>query len=203
MSLAGQPLGGWGQYSLSPTMSAWSAHLFYLHWRYTMDDAFLRDRAYPWCPAVGAVHAAVCSSPTPTGVLKLPLSSSPEIFDNSGRAWLKPNSNYDLMCLKMLFLSLQEMADACGKPDEAKKWADGGCGAGRFPRRRQTACCWSDAKTPLPDSHRHLSNIIGLYPVQPDHLRGRREGRASASTPRWRSGTSSARASGAATASPG
>ncbi len=38
MSLAGQPLGGWGQYSLSPTMGAWNAHLFYLHWRYTVDD---------------------------------------------------------------------------------------------------------------------------------------------------------------------
>jgi alpha-L-fucosidase 2 len=28
MSLAGQPLGGWGQYAMSPTMSAWNAHLF-------------------------------------------------------------------------------------------------------------------------------------------------------------------------------
>jgi alpha-L-fucosidase 2 len=31
MTLAGEPLAGWVQYSLSPTMSAWSAHLFYLH----------------------------------------------------------------------------------------------------------------------------------------------------------------------------
>ena len=53
MSLAGEPLAGWVQYSLSPTMSAWSAHLFYLHWRYTMDDAFLRERAYPWVRDVG------------------------------------------------------------------------------------------------------------------------------------------------------
>ena len=57
MTLAGQPLGGWGQYSLSPTMRAWSAHLFYLHWRYTMDDAFLRERAYPWCARRRRVHA--------------------------------------------------------------------------------------------------------------------------------------------------
>ena len=53
MSLAGQPLGGWGQYSLSPTMTSWNAHLFYLHWRYTMDDQFLREQAYPWCKAAG------------------------------------------------------------------------------------------------------------------------------------------------------
>jgi alpha-L-fucosidase 2 len=54
MSLAGQPLGGWGQYSLSPTMGAWNAHLFYLHWRYTGDNEFLRSRAYPWCREIGA-----------------------------------------------------------------------------------------------------------------------------------------------------
>ena len=84
MSLAGQPLGGWGQYSLSPTMSAWSAHLFYLHWRYTADDAFLRERAYPWCSGVGACMLSLLK-PAADGLLKLPLSSSPEIYDNSPR----------------------------------------------------------------------------------------------------------------------
>ena len=53
MSLQGQALGGWGQYSLSPTMGAWNAHLFYLHWRYTGDERFLRTRAYPWCREIG------------------------------------------------------------------------------------------------------------------------------------------------------
>ncbi len=104
MSLAGQPLGGWGAYSLSPTMSAWNAHLFYLHWRYTMDDAFLRDRAYPWCSGVGDCMAGLLK-PDKDGVLKLLRSSSPEIYGNT---YLEPNTNYDLMCLKMLFLSLQE-----------------------------------------------------------------------------------------------
>lgn len=162
MSLAGQPLGGWGQYSLSPTMSAWSAHLFYLHWRYTMEDAFLRDRAYPWCSGVGDCMLALLK-PDANGVLKLPLSSSPEVFDNTGRAWLEPNSNYDLMCLKMLFQSLSEMADACGKPDEMKKWADAATALGDF-HVDANGMLLVDAKTPLPYSHRHLSNIIAMYP---------------------------------------
>lgn len=162
MSLAGQPLGGWGQYSLSPTMSAWSAHLFYLHWRYTADDAFLRDRAYPWCADVGTCMLGLLK-PDANGLLKLPLSSSPEIFDNSGRAWLEPNSNYDLMCLKMLFLSLQEMADAAGKPAEAAKWAAAAQALGDF-HADATGMLLVNAKEPLPYSHRHLSNIIGLYP---------------------------------------
>jgi alpha-L-fucosidase 2 len=105
MTLAGAPLAGWVQYSLSPTMSAWSAHLFYLHWRYTMDDTFLRERAYPWASDVGACMLGLLK-PDANGVLVLPLSSSPEVFDNSHRAWLQPNSNYDLMSLRMLFLAL-------------------------------------------------------------------------------------------------
>jgi len=162
MSLAGQPLGGWGQYSLSPTMSAWSAHLFYLHWRYTADDTFLRERAYPWCSGVGACMLGLLK-PGPDGRWKLPLSSSPEIFDNSARAWMEPNSNYDLMCLKMLFLTLQEMADACGKPDESRQWAEAADALGDY-HTDDTGMLLADAKTPMPGSHRHLSNIIGLYP---------------------------------------
>jgi alpha-L-fucosidase 2 len=162
MTLAGQPLGGWGQYSMSPTMTAWNAHLFYLHWRYTMDDAFLRDRAYPWCSQVGDCMLGLLK-PGPDGVLVLQRSSSPEIFDNTERAWLIPNSNYDLSCLKMLFLSLQEMADACGKPADAARWAAAAAGLGDFHADAHDVLLL-DAKTPLPGSHRHLSNLMGLYP---------------------------------------
>jgi alpha-L-fucosidase 2 len=162
MSLAGQPLGGWGQYSLSPTISAWSAHLFYLHWRYTTDDSFLRTRAYPWCSEVGVCMLGLLK-PDTNGILKLERSSSPEIFDNSPRAWLIPNSNFDLMCLKMLFLSLREMADACGRPDESRKWADAAKALGDFHTDDKETLL-VDAKTPLPYSHRHMSNLIGLFP---------------------------------------
>jgi alpha-L-fucosidase 2 len=162
MSLAGQPLGGWGQYSLSPSMGAWIAHLFYLHWRYTGDDTFLRTRAYPWCKEIGLCLRALLK-PNSEGVLVLPLSSSPEIFDNTGRAFLKPNSNFDLACLKMLFLALSEMADACGQPSEAGQWRSTAQGLGDF-HVNSNRMLLIDAHTPLPSSHRHLSNLIGLYP---------------------------------------
>lgn len=162
MSLAGQPLGGWGQYSLSPTMGAWNAHLFYLHWRYTGDDAFLRSRAYPWCKEIGTCLRALLK-PNASGALVLPLSTSPEIYDNSGRAFLEPNSNYDLASLKMLFLALAEMADAAGKQDESREWTATAQGLGDF-HADAADLLLVDAKSPLPYSHRHLSNIIGLYP---------------------------------------
>lgn len=162
MSLAGQPLGGWGQYAMSPTMSAWNAHLFYLHWRYTGDNAFLKNRAYPWCGEVGQCMADLLK-PNAQGLLVLPKSSSPEIFSNGPLAWLQPNSNYDLMCLKMLFLSLEEMAAALDQPAAAAKWAGLAARLGDFHAAPDGELLL-DAVTPLRESHRHLSNLIGIYP---------------------------------------
>ena len=162
MSLAGQPLGGWGQYSLSPTMSAWSAHLFYLHWRYTADDAFLRERAYPWCSGVGACMLSLLK-PAADGRLKLPLSSSPEIFDNSPRVaraefQLRPDVPEDAVPLAAG--DGGRLRETGRSPSNGRRQPPGWATSTRTP----PDCCWSIATTPLPSSHRHLSNIIGLHP---------------------------------------
>ena len=162
MSLAGQALGGWGHYSLSPTMGAWSAHLFYLHWRYTGDERFLRERAYPWCREIGECIGHLLK-PDANGVLVLPLSTSPEIHDNSARAWLVPNTNYDFFCLRMLYLSLAEMAEACGARADAERWRSTAAALGTYHVNAEGALRL-DAVQDLPGSHRHLSNIIGLHP---------------------------------------
>ena len=130
-------------------------------------------RSFGTAPTRGVPASAQCMlallKPDANGVLKLPLSSSPEIFDNTGRAWLEPNSNYDLMCLKMLFLSLNEMADACGKPDEAKKWAAAATALGDFhvDANGMLLLDAEDAAALQPSSslqhHRHVS-------LQSDHL---------------------------------
>jgi len=58
MALDGKPMGSWFQYTLSPTMGAWVSQSFYQHWRYTMDRAFLAERAYPYCAGIGEALAA-------------------------------------------------------------------------------------------------------------------------------------------------
>ncbi len=187
MSRQGQALGGWGQYSLSPTMGAWNAHLFYLHWRYTGDERFLRTRAYPWCREIGECLLSLLK-PDTNGVLKLPLSSSPEVFDNSHRAFLIPNSNYDLMSLKMLFLSLSEMALACGQPKDAAKWTAAARQLGDWHVAGDNTLLL-DEQTPLPGSHRHLSNLMGLYPFNLITTEGSPRDRQNieASLKQWRS----------------
>ncbi|MFI5380380.1 MAG: ribosomal protein L7/L12, partial [Tepidisphaerales bacterium] len=162
MTLDGQALGGWPQYSLAPTQGAWIGHLFYLHWRYTGDDRFLRERAYPWCSEIGKCLTELLK-PDADGVLKLPLSASPEIFDNSQRAWVKPSSNYDIACMRMLFLSLAEMAETVGDKAAGKQWPATAKSLGEFHvnARDELKVCETED---LPGSHRHLSNIMGIHP---------------------------------------
>ncbi len=165
-SLIGDPLTGWPQYSLSPTMGAWVAHLYYLHWRYTGDDVFLKEQAYPFCRAIGESLRALLK-PDASGALCLPLSTSPEIHDNTLRAWMEPNTNFDLHCLKMLFLALAEMADAAGKAvgeaPPSESWARLAESLGP-PHLGPLGALRLDAREDLTESHRHLSNLMGIYP---------------------------------------
>ncbi|MBS0197813.1 MAG: hypothetical protein JSR77_13745 [Planctomycetes bacterium] len=160
MSLAGNPLGGWGQYSLSPTHSAWIAQTFYLHWKHTMDPVFLRERAYPWCSEVGNALAALLN---PDGTL--PLSSSPEIHDNSYAAWLPPNSNYDGALLRFLFSINAEMADATGDPAAADRWRKTLALLAPLDIDPTTHALTFAKGQPFDQSHRHFSHAMAIHPL--------------------------------------
>jgi len=120
-TLTGQPMGGWIQYSFGPTVSAWLAHHFYLHWRYTMDRDFLEKEAYPWIRDV-AHFLDELSVKEEDGKRKLPLSSSPEIFNNSKQAWFDQTTNFDLGLIRWTLDKASELASELGKTDEARKW---------------------------------------------------------------------------------
>ena len=118
MALDGKPMGAWFQYTLSPTMGAWVAQSFYWHWRYTMDPGFLKERAYPYCKDI-AEALLMLMKPDQNGRLKLSLSSSPEIHNNTQQAWLKPNSNFDLSLIRWIFGVNAEMAKSLNLEKEA------------------------------------------------------------------------------------
>jgi alpha-L-fucosidase 2 len=164
MALDGQPLGGWEQYSLSPTMGAWVAQSFYLHWRYTMDQTFLKERAYPWCAEIGSALRALLQ-PDEQEQLKLPLSSSPEFFDNSMRAWLPPNSNFDLALLRWLFRALSEMAEAVGLRDAAFDWEQALLQLDDLDVDAQTNALTVARGIPYSESHRHFSHVLAIHPL--------------------------------------
>lgn len=164
MSLDGAPLGGWGQYSLSPTQGAWIAHSFYLHWKFTNNHRFLAERAYPFCEQIGIALEALLS-PGADGKLALPLSTSPEIFDNSLKAWLAPNSNYDLALLKFIFSALGEMADALDRRTEAARWRGALDRLGDFTINSGSKSLAISRGVSFDESHRHFSHSLAIYPL--------------------------------------
>ena len=72
-TLDGKPMGGWAQYSLSPTMTIWAAQSFDEYYLYTGDEEFLKNRAYPFLRGVGKAIRALLEEKD--GKLYLPLSS--------------------------------------------------------------------------------------------------------------------------------
>jgi alpha-L-fucosidase 2 len=162
MSLGGNPTGGWPQYQLSPTFAGWFGWLFYEHWRYTHDRDFLETRAYPWCTEIARCWCELLKEDK-DGILKLPLSSSAEIFDQTLRAWLKPNSNQDHDLMQMHFLGLAEMADVLGKTNEAAQWRDIAAKLGPLHVDDENVLMWSENEK-LAESHRHFSATMNIYP---------------------------------------
>lgn len=108
-TLTGAPMGGWIQYALSPTVSAWLSQHFYLQWKYSMDEEFLLTRAYPF---IRATAVFLDSLMVRKGRYRqLPLSSSPEFFDNSREAWFGEMTNFDIALTRWLFGTAAELAE--------------------------------------------------------------------------------------------
>jgi alpha-L-fucosidase 2 len=164
MALDGQPLAGWAQYSLSPVQGAWAAHAFYLHWRYTADPHFLSERAYPYCALVGEGLSSLLE-PGADLRLRLPLSSSPEIHDNSLAAWMTPMTNYDLSLVRWLFSALDEMAAALGRDGERARWSALLARMDDLAVDEATGVLRVSPTESLTRSHRHLSHLMAIHPL--------------------------------------
>jgi alpha-L-fucosidase 2 len=118
-TLTGAPMGGWIQYALSPTVSAWLSHHFYLQWKYSMDEQFLVTRAYPF---IRATALFLDSFLLDKGRYRqFPLSSSPEFFDNSRDAWFPEMTNYDIALTRWLFGTAAELAETLAAKELKKR----------------------------------------------------------------------------------
>ncbi|MFC2096915.1 glycoside hydrolase family 95-like protein [Bacteroidota bacterium] len=161
-TLTGDPMGGWIQYSFGPTVSAWLAHHFYLHWRYSMDRTFLKEKAYPWIKDV-AIHLDEISVTGKDGKRKLPISSSPEIFDNSAKAWFINTTNFDLTLISWTFEKAAELALELGYTEEASKWSKI---LNEWPGQTidEDSGLMFAPGFPYESSHRHFSHLMAYHP---------------------------------------
>ena len=162
-TLTGEPMGGWIQYSMSQTVAAWLAQHFYLHWKYSADRTFLKERAYPFLKDV-AIYLEQVSEVTPEGVRKLEFSSSPEIFDNSLQAWFSDMTNYDLAMMHFLFKAAAELAHELNLTDESSHWA---ALEAQLPDYDvdEEGCLTFAKGYPYNESHRHFSHAMAIHPM--------------------------------------
>ncbi|MDY7010333.1 MAG: glycoside hydrolase N-terminal domain-containing protein [Planctomycetota bacterium] len=163
-TLEGMPVGGWHQYVHSCTIVAWLSQHFYLHWRYSMDRKFLKDRAYPFLKSVGVFLEAITEKGD-DGMRTLPLSSSPEFNDNRLEAWFGTITNFDLSLIRWLFGAAAELAGELKLAEDAQHFKD------LLAEMPQLFLSDDDQRLlltrdfPLPESHRHFSHLMAVYPL--------------------------------------
>lgn len=162
-TLTGVPMGGWIQYSFSPTVSAWLSQHFYLQWRYSMDQRFLQERAYPWFKDV-ATFLEKNTFLNDDWKRQLPIGSSPEINDNRVTAWFSENTNYDLSLMRFAFGKAEELATELNLTQDVARW--------KKPNKQMADYALSDSlelkvSTSLAysQSHRHFSHLMAIHPL--------------------------------------
>ncbi|MEN6533838.1 MAG: glycoside hydrolase N-terminal domain-containing protein [Bryobacteraceae bacterium] len=162
--LNGSQIGGWRQYTHSATTAAWLAHHFYLHWKYSADREFLKDRAYPYLHDAATFLDAFTSQKGPDGKRTFALSSSPEMNDNRPDAWFLTPTNYDLALTRWLFGAAAELAGELGREDDARRWRTVLSELPEFSQGEDGRLFVAKGY-PLPQSHRHFSHLMAIHPL--------------------------------------
>lgn len=162
-TLTGEPMGGWIQYAMSQTVSAWLAYHFYQQWRYSADPEFLALRAYPFARDV-AHFLEQMSHVDNKGFRRLRLSSSPEFGDNAASAWFRDMTNFDLAQMHSAFRIAAEMADSLHLADEAAHWRALRAELPQLSTGADGALTIAPG-VPYAASHRHFSHLVAIYPL--------------------------------------
>lgn len=162
-TLTGEAMGGWIQYSMSQSVAAWLSQHFWLHWKYSADDNFLRERAYPFIKEVVTFLEQITYVDA-DGVRRLEYSSSPEFNDNRITAWFSEMTNYDLALIHFAFEAAAEMAAALELTDESAHWS--ALQRELPPLDVDDEGALTIAKgTPYNVSHRHFSHALAIHPL--------------------------------------
>jgi alpha-L-fucosidase 2 len=162
--LKGRQIGGWRQYTHSATTSAWLAQHFYLHWKYSADREFLRQKAYPYLRDTCEFIDAFTANKGPDGKRTHPLSASPEINDNRPDAWFATETNYDLALERWALSAAAELAGEAGAPEDAARWRKVLSELAAFSLGKDGQLLVARGY-PLPQSHRHFSHLMAIHPL--------------------------------------
>jgi alpha-L-fucosidase 2 len=161
-TISGKPMGGWTQYSMSPTTAAWLAQHFYWQWKYSMDKKFLEEKCLPYFDAIENYFSKIRITDPVTHQYQLPLSSSPEYNDNSIKAWFTKFTNYDLALVKNLNQEYVEVLNESTGKNSNKIVLDNKL----YPALDTNYTGLTIAPNQNLDvSHRHHAQLMAMYPL--------------------------------------
>lgn len=162
MALDGTPIYGYWTTNFWPGNGAWLAHMYWLHWLYSQDKVFLRERAYPMMKEFMKTYMNLLEL-WDDGRYHLPLSNSPEWGENTPEAW-GSDTTCDLAFIRWLASSLLEAVNILGVEDpDAPKWRDILEKLTDYPQDENGLQIFRGQ--PLTHSHRHPSHLMPIHPL--------------------------------------
>jgi alpha-L-fucosidase 2 len=162
-TISGKPMGGWIQYSMSPTTAAWIAQHFYWQAKYSMDKAFAMKASTYLFDVYFFIDAFLGKSRQDTSFI--PLSSSPEYHDNTIKAWFKQTTNYDKALIFSLRPYYRELIDLAYDDNHGPvlDFEDNVTRLSGFDTN-ETGFTVAPGQN-LDASHRHHSPYMAIYPM--------------------------------------
>jgi alpha-L-fucosidase 2 len=143
-----------------PEGAAWLCQHYYDHYRFTQDETFLRERAYPMMKAVAEFWLDALVPDPRDGKLVVSPSYSPEHGPFSAGASMSQEIVFDL------FTNVSDSAKHLGdeafgrEVDAALAKLDPGLRIGSWGQLQEWKEDWDDPK----DDHRHVSHLFALHP---------------------------------------
>jgi alpha-L-fucosidase 2 len=157
-------MGGFWTGSIDHGSTAWTGQLMWLQWRFTHDEAFLRDTCYPFLKGAMRVYEAMLERVD--GAWSLPVSVSPEYGGAGKNAWGR-NASFQLANIHFLCAALTEASELLGVDEtDRARWQDIHANlplASTDPAGREI---WLWEGQPLAESHRHHSHLAGIHPFE-------------------------------------
>lgn len=162
MGPEGQPRGGCHTWQFWPGNGAWLAHLFYLHWRYSKDRKFLKDKAYPFMRAFMKTYLHLLEKSS-DGKYHLSLAVSPEWGSHTPSAF-GSDTSCDLALIRFLAQALIEVCEVLAiKDSDYSSWKDVLENLTPYPQDKSGLMIYAGQS--LTHSHRHHSHLMAIHPL--------------------------------------
>ncbi|GAA2500910.1 glycoside hydrolase family 95 protein [Winogradskya humida] len=143
-----------------PEAAAWLAWHLYDHYRFTLDESFLRERAFPVMREVTRFWLDELHVDPRDSTLVVSPSYSPEHGDFSAGASMSQQIVRDLLTSTLEAADLLGDRQLSGQVKAALRRLDPGTRVGSWGQLQEWKGDWDDPA----DDHRHVSHLFGLHP---------------------------------------